>query len=351
MRFHEGTREVRRSTVRCAFASLFFAACICMVHPAAAQPKEVLRFGALPIGDLVESRKNWEPLLSHLAREIGRPIIGLAVSTHEELDRAIQRREVDIALLPGKMALDAVSAGQMRVIAEVKRRDGPSEHQAVLLARKAPPLNGLNLLLDAPERWVIARGPRRSVSGFVVPQTQLFLPQGIDIETRFRNAIIGTHQETALAVANGTADVATNNTTDFQRFQSEFPVEAARLHVIWRSQATPAAQILVRVDLSEPTRRKLRDALTNYGSGAGAIGAKQRDTLQALRASYGYVAASNSALLPAAQLEYEMARQRALSSQWTNAAAKDARLQRIEREHAQLTSVLLAERSNPATAK
>jgi len=70
---------------------------------------------------------------------------------------------------------------------------------------------------------------------------------------------------TALAVANGLADVATNNTTDLERFGRQFPAEAERLQVIWRSQSTPAAEILVRSDMPPALRRKLRDALTAYG--------------------------------------------------------------------------------------
>ena len=166
--------------------SLLVAACACAAGPALAQSKATpLRFGVLPVGDLVESRKNWEPLWADVGRQLGRPVVPLSASNYEALAQAIQRNEVDVAFLPRKMALDAVSSGKMRVIAQVNRRDGPAEHQAVLVTRKSPPLNGLDLLLSAPDRWIMARGPNQSVSGYVVPQTQLFLPHGIHIVTPF----------------------------------------------------------------------------------------------------------------------------------------------------------------------
>ncbi|MBS0341362.1 MAG: phosphate/phosphite/phosphonate ABC transporter substrate-binding protein, partial [Proteobacteria bacterium] len=275
-------------------------------------------------------------------------VVPLSVSSYDALAQAIQRREVDIAFLPGKMALDAVASGQMKVIAQVNRRDGPAEHQAVLVTRKDSALNGLDKLLATPDKWIMARGPNQSVSGYVMPQTQLFLPNGIDIETRFKDVIVGTHQETALAVANGVADVATNNTTDLARFGRQFPVEAERLQVIWRSQSTPAAEILVRSDMPPAMQRKLRSALTKYGRQDGPAGERQRDVLRALRSSYGYVAADNKALLPAAQLEYDMAKQRALSAQWTSDAAKNARLDRIEKDHARLNALLQSPSERPA---
>lgn len=318
---------------------------------AVAQTKAPLRFGVLPVGDVVESRRSWEPLWADVGRELGLPVAALSVSTYEGLAQAIQRREVDVALLPGKLALDAVSGGQMKVIAQVSRRDGPAEHRAVLVTRRNASLNRIEQLLASPDQWVMARGPQQSVSGYVIPQAQLFLPNGIDIETRFRDVVIGTHQENALAVANGVADVATNNTTDLERFRRQFPVEGERLQVIWRSQSTPAAQILVRSDMPPALARKLRAALTGYGKQAGPNGERQREVLRALKASYGYVAADNSALLPVAQLEYEMARQRALSAQWTSEAAKDARLDRVQKDHARLADLLKSDRAPQLPAR
>lgn len=69
----------------------------------------------------------------------------------------------------------------------------------------------------------------RSPSGFMVPQLQRFLPHHIAMETRLRSEVVGVHQVTALAVANGKADVATNNTADLERFTLQFRLESVRL--------------------------------------------------------------------------------------------------------------------------
>ena len=350
MQFSTVETWFRRASLR-GPAGLLLAAWLFATGHAVAQTKAPLRFGVLPVGDVLESRRSWEPLWVDVGRDIGLPVVALSVSTYDGLTQAIQRREVDVAFLPGKLALDAVSGGQMKVIAQVSRREGQAEHQAVLVMRRNSPLAGLDMLLATPDRWVMARGPNQSVSGYVMPQTQLFLPNGIDLETRFRDVVVGTHQETALAVANGMADVATNNTTDLERFRRQFPVEAERLQVIWRSQSTPAAQILVRSDMTPAVSRKLRAALTGYGRQEGRNAERQREVLRALKTSYGFVPADNSALLPVAQLEFEMARQRALNAQWTSGAAKTARLDRIEKDHARLSELLKSERAPQAPVR
>jgi phosphonate transport system substrate-binding protein len=317
-----------------------------------------LRFGVLPIGGAVESRESWTPLLGDLSRALGRPVSVLSASSYESLDQAIRRGEVDFALLSAKLALDAVSprmsterppegaraaaegeAAPMRVVAQVKRHPGLSRHRAVLLARKTGLRHTLDDLLATPERWRLARGDSRSVSGFIVPQLELFLPNGIPME-RFQSELVDTHQGTALAVANGDADVATNNSTDFERFRQQFPVEAARLQVIWESSPTPPALFVMRRDQPADLQKRLQNFLVGYGQAKGPRGDAEREVLKQLQAPLGYVAEDNSALLPTAALDYHLARQRALNAKWVNPAARDARLERIERSYAQQVAAL-----------
>lgn len=299
-----------------------------------------VRFGILPLGGAFESRNDWEPLLADLSRAIGRPVSVLSVTSYEALEHAIQRNEVDMAFLSGKMALDAVSQRRMTVVAQVTRHDGLPGYRALLLSRKTPPFNSLQNLLAEPERWRLARGESRSLSGFIVPQLQFFLPNHIAMETRFRSEIVGTHQATALAVANGEADVATNNTADFERFKLQFPAEAGRLQTLWESDLIAHAQLVVRRDYPTDFRRKVQAFLTSYARGTGPRAEAERAVLKSLHDFAGFVAADNRSLLPAATLAAQLARQNAMTAQWVNEAARQARLQRIERTYAEQLAVL-----------
>ena len=81
-----------------------------------------IRFGILPLGGAFESRNDWEPLLADLSRAIGRPVTMLSVTSYEALEQAIQRNQVDMAFLSGKMALDAVTLRRMNVVDRRRRR-------------------------------------------------------------------------------------------------------------------------------------------------------------------------------------------------------------------------------------
>ena len=329
---------------RCVLAALLSLGLAAPMQTAVAAEEPALRFGILPLGGAFESRNDWEPLLADLSRAIGRPVSVLSVNSYEALEHAIQRDQVDMAFLSGKMALDAVSQRRMNVVAQVTRHDGLPGYRALLLTRKTGPRTTLKGLLAEPERWRLARGESRSVSGFIVPQLQLFLPNHIVMETRFASEVVGTHQATALAVANGEADVATNNTADFERFKLQFPVEAERLHVIWESELIPHAQIVVRRDYSPEFQKKVQAFLVDYARSKGPRGDAERAVLRSLHDFAGFVPADNSSLLPAAKLAYQLARQSAMTSQWVNEAARQARLQRIESGYAEQVTAL---RGNP----
>jgi phosphonate transport system substrate-binding protein len=325
---------------RCVLLALLGLAFAAPMQSALAADEAPLRFGILPLGGAFESRNDWEPLLADLSRAIGRPVSILSVNSYEALEQAIQRDQVDMAFLSGKMALDTVTQRRMSVVAQVTRHDGLPGYRALLLTRKTGPRTTLKGLLAEPERWRLARGESRSLSGFIVPQLQLFLPNHIAMETRFASEVVGTHQATALAVANGEADVATNNTADFERFKLQFPAEAERLQVIWESELIPHAQIVVRREYGPEFQKKVQAFLVEYARAKGPRGDAERAVLKSLHDLAGFVAADNSSLLPAAKLAYQLARQSAMSSQWVNEAARQARLQRIENGYAEQTAAL-----------
>lgn len=161
------------------------------------------------------------------------------------------------------------------------------------------------------------------------------------METRFRSELVGTHQATALAVANGDADVATNNTADFERFKLQFPSEAEGLQVIWESELIPHAQIVMRRSYEPALQARAQAFLANYGRGKGARADLERTQLKALHDLAGFIPADNgSLLLPAAKLSHQLARQNAMTAQWVNEAARQARLQRIDSLYAEQVSAL-----------
>ncbi|MET0504097.1 MAG: phosphate/phosphite/phosphonate ABC transporter substrate-binding protein, partial [Luteibacter sp.] len=234
-------------------------------------PDAPLTFGILPIGGPAESLEAWRPMLDDLHKSLGRPVRAVSVTTYEGIAQAISEQRVDIAFLSGRLALDAVTQQNMQVIARLTRGDGSKGYYAVLLAAADSRVTSLEQMFARPGKWRFARGEALSVSGYLVPETQLFAARGLDSDTFFSSVHIDNHQNNALAVANGEADVATNNTADLERFQQHFPEQYARLRVLWKSSLVPHAVIVIRNDLPQPLRDRVAAFITGYGKGKDGL--------------------------------------------------------------------------------
>jgi phosphonate transport system substrate-binding protein len=295
---------------------------------ASAQPATdaaAVRFGVMPLSTVFETRRDWDPLLGKLSLALGQPVMPLLVNSYEALEQAVAHRQVEMVCISGKLALEAVTQHGMSVVAQVTRATG---YKAIALTRKTGDFTSLQNLLAEPEKWRIARGEKTSMSGYIVPQLELFLPNNIVMGTRFRDEIVGTHQATALAVVNGEADVSLTNTGDFFLFRKAFPAEAQRLQVIWESSTVPNGHVLVRRTYDAAFRQKVRDFFVHYAQGPDGPSEPLPTDMT------GFVAADNGSLMQAAKLDYLFERQRAMTAKWVNEAAREKRLQRIEADYA-----------------
>ncbi|MDO5623304.1 MAG: phosphate/phosphite/phosphonate ABC transporter substrate-binding protein [Pseudomonadota bacterium] len=329
------------ATRRRACLALLGGACLGLAAAARGQQAPPpLRFGILPIGGTLDSRTGWEPVLAELAQHVGRHVSLLSATSYEALNDAVAKQEVDVAFLSGRMALDAVTRRNMRVIAQVSRHDGLPGYRATLLALQGGPVPDLQAVLAAPGKWRLARGEKRSMSGFIVPKLELFLPRQIDIETAFLGEIVGTHQRTALAVANREADLATNNSADFERFALQFPAEAGRLRVLWQSELIPHGAIVIHRQHDATLRAPVQRFLVGYGRGEGERAERQRAVLKGLHDFAGFLPSDNRSLLPVASLAHKLALDSASAAQWIDDAARQARLARIESDYAAQLRVL-----------
>jgi phosphonate transport system substrate-binding protein len=299
-----------------------------------------LTFGILPIGGPSESLEAWRPMLDDLSRTLHLPVHSLSVSTYEGLGQAMAEERVDFAFVSGRLALDAVINDRMQVIAQLTRTNGSQGYYSVLLVRQDSPLHNIDDLFRQPGRLRYARGEVLSVSGYLVPETQLFADRRLDSDTFFASVSVDNHQNNALAVANNEADVATNNTADMERFAQRFPDQYARLRVLWTSSLIPHAVIVIRTDLPEELRQRVTAALTSYAKGKNASAELAR--LQLIHDISGFSPAGNETLVPFADIEFNLDRRRAYSAQWVSDAALQARLRKIDAEHEALVRRLMA---------
>jgi phosphonate transport system substrate-binding protein len=326
------------------FAGVLLALACLYAGPSHAADKDVqpLTFGVLPMGGPSESLEAWRPMLDDMSHALQRPIRSVSVSTYEGLAQALTEQRIDFAFVSGRLALQAVTQDRMQVVAQLTRGDGTRGYYSVLVVEKDSPIHKLDDVFSKQGQWRYARGEALSVSGYLVPETQLFASRKLDSDTFFSNVTIDNHQNNALAVVNHEADVATNNTADLERFAKRFPDQYARLRVIWKSSLIPHAVIIVRTDLAPELRDRVAQFLIGYGKGRNAP--QEVAKLQLIHDISGFHPAGNDVLTAFADIDYTLDQRRALSAQWVNSDAMKARLQKIEAAHEQLINQLKSNR-------
>lgn len=329
---------------------LMLSAVVALAMAAPSAKVAPLRFGILPTGGPSESREDWQPFLDDLSKALGRPVEGVSVSTYEGMYRAVNDHRIDVAFLSGKLALDSVLAGDVDVAAQLARLDGVPGYKAVLLSRRNGPIRTLDQVFSAQGKWSYARGETVSVSGYLVPEAQLFARRGISSDLYFKSVHVDNHQNNALAVANGEVDLASNNTADMERFATRFPQQDAQLRVLWTSQLIPHAVLVNARVLPEPTKAAVRKFLLSYARGTDAEGQRQRDHLLRVHKLAGFVPADDQSLLPFAEISYALDLQRAQSARWVDAKAKQARIDRLNGDFEQL-KLQLAEGAKRAATR
>lgn len=303
---------------------------------AAAQPK--LTLGILPVEGPLETRNDWSPFAAGIAQALGVPTQLAAATSYDAMADALRNGTVDLALLSGSLAVDAVSRHDMTVVARALPAN-PARHRAVLVSRRGAAPATLDQMLMRPGYWKLARGDTRSLSGYLMPQLRLFLPRGLRMEAFFFAEVPGSPQTNMLAVANGEVDVGLTTGSELARFKERFPNEYARIAVLWQSDPLPAALVVARRALPEPVRARLGA----YLAGLGRTSA-ERDGLQRRHTLAGFEPADDAGLLAHAHLVYSFDSQSALQGRWTDEAARRTRLLRIEEEYAALRAALSEKR-------
>lgn len=306
--------------------------------PGEVDPQAPLTFGILPIGGPAESLEAWRPMLDDLQQALGRQVRAVSVTTYEGIAQAISEQRVDIAFLSGRLALDAVTQQNMQVVGRLTRGDGSRGYYAVLIVAADSRLRTLDQLFAHPGKWRFARGEALSVSGYLVPETQLFAARGVDSDTFFASVHVDNHQNNALAVANGEVDVAANNTADLERFQQHFPEQYARLRILWKSSLIPHAVIVIRSDLPASLRAQVAAFITGYGKGKNAP--HEEANLKRIHDISGFAPAGNAELVPFADIEYTLEQRRANSAQWVSDGARAARFRKIRSDHDGIVALL-----------
>ena len=304
-----------------------------------AQNTNELNFGIISTESSTNLKENWQPLIEDMQKRTGLKINAFFASDYAGIIEAMRFNKVQVAWHGNKSGMEAVDRAGGEVFAQMIAPDGGQGYYSLLVVHKDSPLRNLDDMLKNGKSLNFGNGDPNSTSGFLVPSYYVFALNKIDPKTHFKTARGASHETNLLAVANKQVDVATNNTENLERFTAKFPDKAKELRIIWKSPLIPSDPLVWRKDLAPDVKKKVRDFILAYGTGADA--AREKAIMHKLTTA-GFKASDDRQLIPIRQLELFKDKTKIENDTAMNAADKTAKLDKINRKLAQLNTQLAA---------
>ncbi len=271
----------------------------------APQPRELV-FTILSAEGQAESGPLWQPLLDDLQREVGIPVRPIFATNYSVLVEAMRANQAQIGWFSALPAVQAIDRSNAEVIARTVDIEGKDSYTSSLIVKKG---SGITIedVVACGKRYDFGIGDAQSTSGTLAPMTFFFSPRNINPSECFATVRSANHQANSLAVANGLVDVATSNSVNTIFLRRQNPQIADQIEEIWQSPPIPESGILVRRDLPEGLKARIREFFVTYGQGAGPDSARQRQVMDGLNYSQ-FRAADDSYLDPIRQMKADQAR-------------------------------------------
>jgi len=301
--------------------------------PVHAQELKEINFGIISTESSQNLKSDWQPILESMAKKTGMKVNAFFASDYAGIIEGMRFNKVQVAWFGNKSAMEAVDRAGGEVFAQMVNADGTKGYYSHLIVHKDSPLKSLDDMLKQGKNLSFGNGDPNSTSGNLVPSYYVFAKNKIDPKTFFKLTRGANHESNALAVANKQIDVATNNSENLEKVKEHLPEKFKDIRIIWTSPLIPLDPLVIRKDLPEASKAKIRDFFYTYGQGSQ----QEIDNLFKLSKLSGFKASTNNQLIPIRQLELFKTRNKLEADANLAAADKQVKLADIDKQLAALS--------------
>jgi phosphonate transport system substrate-binding protein len=303
--------------------------------PVTAQELKEINFGIISTESSQNLKSDWQPLLDDMSKKTGMKVNAFFASDYAGIIEGMRFNKVHVAWFGNKSAMEAVDRAGGEVFAQMVNIDGAKGYYSHLIVHKDSPIKSLDDMLKQGKNLSFGNGDPNSTSGFLVPSYYVFTQNKIDPKTFFKLTRGANHETNALAVANKQVDVATNNSETLDKIKDKLPEKFNDIRIIWTSPLIPLDPLVIRKDLPEATKAKVRDFIYSYGK----TDQHEKDVLFKISKLSGFKASTNAQLTPIRQLELFKTRNKFEADATLADAEKQIKMADIDKQLAALGKV------------
>jgi phosphonate transport system substrate-binding protein len=256
-------------------------------------------FGIISTEASQNLKHDWQPVLDDMSRQTGLKVTAFFAPDYAGVIEAMRFNKVQLGWFGNKSAMEAVDRANGEVFAQQVNADGTKGYYSHLIVHKDSPINKLDDVLKNGKNFTFGNGDPNSTSGFLVPGYYVFAQNKIDPKTHFKLTRSANHETNGLAVANKQIDIATNNSENLDKIAQRYPDKFKEIKIVWTSPLIASDPLVMRKDLPEATKTKIKNFFYNYGK----TDTREKENLMKLSKLSGFKESSNAQLTPIRQLD------------------------------------------------
>lgn len=291
-----------------------------------------INFGIISTEATQNLKGDWQPLIDDMSRQTGLKVTAFFAPDYAGIIEAMRFNKVQLGWFGNKSAMEAVDRASGEVFAQMVNADGTQGYYSHLIVNRESPLNTLDDVLKNAKNLSFGNGDPNSTSGYLVPGFYVFAQNKVDAKTAFRVTRSANHETNSLAVANKQVDVATNNSENLEKVKERFPEKFKDIKIVWTSPLIPLDPLVMRKDLPEATKTKLKNFFFNYAK----TDPREKEIVMKISKLSGFKESSDKQLVPIRQLDLFGQRTKIEADTVLSDADKKTRLADIDKKLAAL---------------
>ncbi|MRG87056.1 phosphate/phosphite/phosphonate ABC transporter substrate-binding protein [Salinibacillus xinjiangensis] len=228
-----------------------------------------LVMGFVPSQDSGEIAETAQPLADKLGEVIGKEVEAKTMTSYSALVEALGNDTVHIGFLPAFGYVLADSKYEVEVLLK-SERNGSATYVAQYLVRADSPVESLDDLEEHAGDMIWAYGDASSTSGYLFPASQLMSKFELESTTALQEEFFagtmksGGHDNSAVAVLEGQADIATTFDDVRDTMLEDYPSIKEDLKVIGTTEEIPNDTVTVPASLDDELTKEIQDAFLSF---------------------------------------------------------------------------------------
>lgn len=229
------------------------------------QPSNTLRIALIPERDIFAQRRRYKVLAEYLSQRLGRPVVLVSLNTYEAVLEDFAREEVDAAFLGSLIAVLVMDRNEAEVLVKPMLPRQVSTYRGVIFVHANSPIQTIE---DLRGKSIAMLKGTTAADLFPISE---FAGRGmLDGSDAPRMIWVGTHDEVVAEVKAGRADAGAVKDLVLEDWLAPGDWQVRRLA---EGEPVPNNALVVRQDLDETLKRRLRELLLEMESGPEGRGA------------------------------------------------------------------------------